>query len=279
MDASLRESCRRFHAASGAALAERYPGLTVRRMIDDLAHLLPRRRGGADGLARAYFGHLGTGAPLEHFTGTAFFYGRPFHVDGRVLVPRPETEGLVELALARAREGSVVVDVGTGSGNVVLTVALESGVPLRAFAFDTSPGALEAARWNHFLHSFGLPRGTSVRFAEGDRLGSFRGAADVVVSNPPYLKERADLDRVHPQVAAHEPREALFLPDEGYGAWYDAFFRQALRALAPGGVLLMEGHEDRLEGLAERARALGFGGADVLRDLAGRPRYLRAAPP
>ena len=184
----------------------------------------------------------------------------------------------MELALAHVREGSVVVDVGAGSGNVILTVALEAGVPVRALAFDASPDALATARWNLFLHSFGLPPGTSVRFGEGDRLGAFQGAADVIASNPPYLKRPSDLAKVHPQVAEHEPREALFLPDDGYDEWYAAFFRQALGALRPDGVFLMEGHEDRLDGLAARARDAGFGKAEVLRDLAGRPRYLRARP-
>src|SRR5258708_8559874 len=120
------------------------------------------------------------GEPLQYIRGRADFYGREFLVDDRVLIPRPETELLVEEALKRLPRGARVLDVGAGSGCVSITLSL-ARPDLSVFAIDISPAALAVARRN------GQRLGASVRLAASDVLDSVRGRFDAIVSNPPYI--------------------------------------------------------------------------------------------
>jgi release factor glutamine methyltransferase len=141
------------------------------------------------------------GEPLQYVRGKAEFYGREFLVDPRVLIPRPETEYVVETALARAPRGGRVVDVGTGSGCIAVTLALERP-DLRVIAVDVSPAALAVAQRN------ARALGANVRFAASDVLTSLRCRFDLVVSNPPYVPA-ADVEQLAVEVRDHEPRVAL----------------------------------------------------------------------
>lgn len=144
--------------------------------------------------------------PLAYITGTREFFGRAFAVGPGCLVPRQETEAVVELALEVVQPGDRVLDVGTGSGCIAVTLAFESP-SVEIWASDRETDALAWAETNVRTHH------APVQLLRADVLrGIARGAFDVVVSNPPYIDATADLQ---PEVADHEPPTALFASDEG----------------------------------------------------------------
>lgn len=201
------------------------------------------------------------GEPAAYLTGEREFFGRRFAVDRRVLVPRPETEHLVEIALAlplpdRAR----VLDVGTGSGAIALTLAAERPA-WRVVASDRSLGALALARGN----AQALAPGVALVAADLDaalELGGF----DLVVSNPPYV-DPEDETALSPEVRAHEPPLALFA--HGGLAVLERLLA-AGRALRPGAYLAVEVGAGQAAALVERARAGGlYDELSVSPDLAG----------
>jgi release factor glutamine methyltransferase len=211
--------------------------------------------------------------PLQYIDGTAAFRNLVLRVDPRVLIPRPETEGLVQEVLdwARGREGLTAVDVGTGSGAIALALATE-GPFARVVAIDSQADALAAARENHAFAAPGAP----VELLQGDLLAPVLGERfDVVVSNPPYVgeEERAALD---PEVREWEPGSALFA---GVGGM-DVIRRlvpQAAEALKPGGLLALEigaAQGTRVARVIEETNA--FGAPRVRPDLAGRDRVVVA---
>ncbi|MDI6830954.1 MAG: peptide chain release factor N(5)-glutamine methyltransferase [Actinomycetota bacterium] len=212
--------------------------------------------------------------PLQYITGRKGFRYLELEVDPRVLIPRPETELLAQRAveLASAAGGRpVVVDVGTGSGCVALSVAREC--PSAAvFATDISPDALEVARSNAVREGLdGM-----IDFRRGDLLEALeeglRGKLDLVVSNPPYIKEN-EFPTLPPEVREHEPRTALVAGPAGTEV-HLRLMEQALSWLAPRGCLLMEGGADQVEGLAVRAARMGYVEARTHRDLNGLPRVV-----
>src|SRR5688572_6805925 len=156
--------------------------------------------------ARELFVRRGRREPTAYVTGKREFYGREFRVGPGVLVPRPETELLVDRARVRlaGRSQARVVDVGTGSGCLAVTLALECpGVEV--VAIDASARALEYAREN------AARLGAAVEFLLGDGLDPFAGSFDLLVSNPPYV-DPSQRDTLAPEVREHEPAEALFAP-------------------------------------------------------------------
>ena len=215
------------------------------------------------------------GEPTAYLTGTREFFGHRLAVDPRVLIPRPETEQLAELALEALPHGGAALDLGVGSG--ALAIALVLGRPgARVTAVDLSPEALEVARAN------AAALGATVTFLEGDLYGPVAADQrfDVIVSNPPYLPsgELAGLQRE----VQREPRLAL----DGGADGLDLLRRVVAGApqrLRAGGVLLLEMHESHLETLPALCRAAGFASAEPRRDLAGLPRLtlarMAAAPP
>jgi release factor glutamine methyltransferase len=140
------------------------------------------------------------GEPLQYIRGRCHFYGREFIVDDRVLIPRPETEILVEQAIRRAPRGACVADVGTGSGCIAVTLALERP-DLRIVATDVSVAALAVARRNRDR------LGARVAFVACDLLDAVQ-TVDLIVSNPPYIPS-ADIATLQTEVKDHEPRNAL----------------------------------------------------------------------
>jgi release factor glutamine methyltransferase len=215
--------------------------------------------------------------PLQHLTGTQAFYGREFVVTPDVLIPRPETEVLVEAALALlpAAGSAVVVDIGTGSGCIALTLAGERPAA-ELHALDISPEALEVARDN--ARRLGLE--SRVRFYQGDLALPLRDMVrlvDLVVSNPPYVAE-AEWAGLQPEVRDHEPRLAL-VPVPDAPRMYRRLAGGARRLLRPGGTLVLEvGH-----GLAEEVSAVcereGYRVDRVVPDLQGIPRVVVARRP
>lgn len=197
--------------------------------------------------------------PVAYITGTRGFRHIELAVDARVLVPRPETELLVEIGVELAPQGARVADVGTGSGAIALALAGERP-DLRVVATDVSADALAVARAN----AARLGLGERVEFAEGDLLAAV-GEVDAVLSNPPYVAEgeRASLA---PEITRHEPPGALFAGADGL----DVIRRLVPAAAAAGARLLaIELGQGQAPAVAQLMRAAGFGDVEVRRDLGG----------
>jgi release factor glutamine methyltransferase len=207
-----------------------------------------------------------SGVPTQYITKRQEFYGREFRVTPDVLIPRPETEHVVASALSVIDRGGTIVDVGTGSGAIAVTIALEAGA--RLFATDISHAALRVAQVN------AQKLGASVQFVQCDILSAFANASlDLVVSNPPYvaLSESQGLQR---EVRDHEPHVALFAGDDG-NAIYCRLIAEAERVLRRGGWIVLEmGYRslDAVRGLLGE----GWSGHRHEPDLAGIPRVLTA---
>lgn len=278
MGPDLLPSRRTLLAEAAAALAAAGVGEARREAL----RLWSELRGGAaevlldgdaeadPGLAsvlRAAVRRRAAGEPLPHVTGRVGFRTLTLKCDRRALIPRPETEGLVDLLLARARTGHAV-DVGTGSGCLALSLALEGGFD-RLTAVDRSGEALALAGENR--DALGLP----VTLVRGDLCRALRpGSADAVISNPPYLTEQeyAALDR---SVKAWEPAAALVSGPEGLDAT-GRLLEEARDLLRPGGWLAVEVDCTRASRVAGRAGALGWMDVAIHADLFGRERYLLA---
>lgn len=211
--------------------------------------------------------------PVAYITGKRGFWKLDLAVDARVLIPRPDTERLVELAVEalQGREAPRVVDVGTGSGAIALSIAQERPDAV-VLAIDLSQDALAAAEANAV--AAGL---THVTFVQGDVLGpahDFR--PDVILSNPPYIPSR-ECETLMPDVRQFEPRLALDGGADGL-VIVRKLVAQAGALLAPGGALLFEIGHDQGEAAAALVQADGrFGEAAVLKDYGGKDRVVRAA--
>jgi release factor glutamine methyltransferase len=201
------------------------------------------------------------GKPTQYITKKQEFYGREFHVTPDVLIPRPETELLVETVLRLRPNPGRVIDVGTGSGIIAVTLALQS--PAEVVATDISAKALRIAAEN----SGDRP----VKFVRADLLAPFADACvDVIASNPPYIAED-DRDSLQREVRDFEPALALFAGPRGL-AIYERLIPQARRVLKPGGLLALElgfGQADAVSHLVA-----GWRNIQVFPDLAGIPRVL-----
>jgi release factor glutamine methyltransferase len=218
------------------------------------------------------------GEPVQYVVGSWAFRRLDLFVDRRVLIPRPETEQVVDVALAAlaGRERPLLVaDLGTGSGAIALALAQElplTGVEI--WATDVSPGALDVARAN--LAGLGRPA-ANVRLAEGDWFAALpaelRGRFDLVVANPPYV---ADGDELEPAVREWEPAGALYAGPDGLDA-VRVLVAGAAGWLRPGGRLVVELGAGQGSSAAVLAEAAGLVAVAVHPDLAGRDRVLAAA--
>ena len=206
--------------------------------------------------------------PVAYITGEKEFWNLSFEVSAAVLIPRPETEAIVEAALARFPGATpfAVADVGTGSG--CLAVALSSERPLAAVtATDISAEALHVARRNAARHEVA----SRIRFIETDLLDGVEGPFDLIVSNPPYVPE-SDRGTLQADVRDYEPHLALFAGDDGL-ALVRRLLTQATSRLIAGGTLMFEfgfGQADAVTGLI--ARTAGLEMIELKPDLQGIPR-------
>jgi len=216
----------------------------------------------------------GAGEPVAYLTGGREFFSLPLAVTPAVLVPRPETEGLVVRVLDLCREAAAprIIDVGTGSG--AIAIALARNLP-RALvtATDTSGAALAVAAGN----AARLGLADRVTFHEGDLLidAAVAGPWDVIVSNPPYVRDD-EVDALPRDVREHEPRQALVAGPRGVEV-IERLLGQAIDRLVPGGWLVLEAGPavaEAVEGLLVGTAGLEPG--PTLKDLAGLPRVFQA---
>lgn len=204
--------------------------------------------------------------PLQHIRGRQEFFGREFAVSPAVLIPRPETELLIERVLEWLRPGNRVADVGTGSGCVAITLALEANITISST--DISASALAIAEQNRSRHEAG------VEFLRADLLTPFAdNSLDAVVSNPPYAADR-EWSTLEPEVRDHEPKGAIVAGETGLEA-YERLIPHAVRTLKPGGWLALElGHES-LPGVRRLLSGGQWRNPEVFPDLNGHDRMLR----
>jgi release factor glutamine methyltransferase len=231
-----------------------------------------------------------TGVPTQHLTGKQEFWGLEFEVTPDVLIPRPETEHLIEVALDRLAvrelhagreqhfegQNCTLVDVGTGSG--CIAVALAKELPAATIcASDISQSALEVARRNAARHGLS----DRIHFCESNLLERFLGsnrnsqpAFDLIISNPPYISLR-EAHSLPIDVREHEPHVALFGGDEGHEL-YGALIPQAAQLLKPGGLLVLELGYNSLLAMQSFFDDLAWTNVAITNDLAGVPRVIAA---
>ena len=202
--------------------------------------------------------------PLQYIVGEWGFRRLTLTVDNRALIPRPETETVVErcLALLEGRDAPRVLDVGTGSGAIALAIADEHP-GARVTGIDVSAEALSLARENS------ARTGVAIELLEIDLLSGLPGADwDLVVSNPPYVRPD-EATGLAPEVVDWEPHVALF--DAGHT---ETLVRAAAAVLATGGALVLESYDERARAVADLLSRSGFSDVAVTRDLAGRDRVV-----
>lgn len=230
--------------------------------------------------------------PLQYVTGTAFFCGHPFHVAPGVLIPRPETEWIVDTAANLVTSSAPrILDIGTGSGCIATSISLAlADKHCYTEAWDISEDALRIAADN------AARLGAEVKFRRRDalrlekdlpaeeRLEAEQGGAealrdsaswDIIVSNPPYICNREAAD-MHANVLRHEPHLALFVPDTDPLLFYRAIARYAMRNLRKGGWLLFECNTLYAHDTAQMASDMGFATSVVEDDCFGKPRFVKA---
>ena len=234
--------------------------------------------------------------PLQYVTGTAFFCGHPFHVAPGVLIPRPETEWIVDTAVDLVTSSAPrILDIGTGSGCIATSISLAlADRHCYTEAWDISEDALRIAADN------AERLGAEVKFRRRDalrleeekseemRLEEEKGGAevliadnassaswDIIVSNPPYICNREAAD-MHANVLRHEPHLALFVPDTDPLLFYRAIASYAMRSLRKGGWLLFECNTLYAHDTAQMASDMGFAASVVEDDCFGKPRFVKA---
>lgn len=221
------------------------------------------------------------GEPLQHVLGYADFCGNHFGVNASVLIPRPETEWLVDEG-ERLINGAYnaapsapkrILDIGTGSGCIAISLKLRLGEAY-VEAWDISEEALRTAESNAKALK------AEVAFCKRDALRAEESVApwDLIVSNPPYIcdSERANMDD---NVLLHEPHTALFVPDDDPLRFYRAIARYALRSLSNGGNLLFECNTRYAEATGEMMRKMGFEDVTMNDDCFGLPRFVKGSSP
>jgi release factor glutamine methyltransferase len=209
--------------------------------------------------------------PIQYIIGATEFYGLPFRVDRRVLIPRPETEELAEWIIRENGGRPVsILDVGTGSGCIAVSLAKNLEMA-RVSACDISEGALALAGVNAEINR------ASVRFFSMDVLNGNMHVpekVDVIVSNPPYVRN-AEKSLMRRNVLDFEPEHALFVPDENPLLFYRSIALMGRKYLADGGKLYMEINEQFPAEVTRLLENTGYYGIDVRKDMAGKPRMIK----
>jgi release factor glutamine methyltransferase len=221
---------------------------------------------------------INQGEPVQYILGEEHFFGRKFHVNPSVLIPRPETEGLIRVVLnyrnllpknKHKTPPFRALDIGTGSGCIPVTLFKEIPAEKQIYATDVSNAALSVAVNNAEIHH------AEITFIEHDILKENLPltALDVIVSNPPYVTEK-EKDQIAVNVLGYEPHEALFVPDDDPLVFYRQIATQAQDVLNPNGLLAVEINEKYGEDVSHLFTASGFKEVQVEIDIAGKPRIV-----
>lgn len=230
--------------------------------------------------------------PLQYVTGKAFFCGHPFHVAPGVLIPRPETEWIVDTAVNLVTSSAPrILDIGTGSGCIATSISLAlADRHCHTEAWDISEDALRIAADNaeRLGAEVKFRRHDALRLEEdfpaeenqggAEALSDTNAAAEswnIIVSNPPYICNREAAD-MHANVLRHEPHLALFVPDTDPLLFYRAIASYAMRSLRKGGWLLFECNMLYAHDTAQMASDMGFATSVVEDDCFGKPRFVKA---
>lgn len=223
-----------------------------------------------DSLLESAVERLAKGEPLQYVIGSTPFCGLTFKVDSRVLIPRPETAELVEWVIRDAGARGSMLDIGTGSGCIAVTLA--NNLPhWKVQGWDISEGALEVARENSSLN------GVQVEFLKVDILNvpEREYGFDVIVSNPPYVLE-SEKDQMDDSVLEHEPHLALFVSDQDPLLFYRAIAEFGKKALNTGGRLYFEINPLRAEALKVMLLKAGYHDIELHKDIFGKLRMIKA---
>ncbi|MEH6991285.1 peptide chain release factor N(5)-glutamine methyltransferase [Neobacillus drentensis] len=210
------------------------------------------------------------GTPVQYIIGSEEFYGRKFIVNEEVLIPRPETEELVYETLKRINKQELkVVDIGTGSGAIAITLKLEQPL-LSVYASDIAEESLKIAREN------ATKLGAEIEFIQGDLLQPFRGQSfDVVISNPPYIPV-SDIETMSEVVTEHEPHRALFAGEDGLD-FYRRFMVELPEVIAPSALVGFEIGAGQGEAVADLfKKAFVNVEVEILNDINGKDRMIFA---
>lgn len=203
--------------------------------------------------------------PLQYITGEQDFMGLPFHVNSAVLIPRQDTETLVEEALKVVRPGMKVLDMCTGSGCILISI-LKHVVDVEGHGCDISKQALVVAKENAKLNN------VNATFERSDLFDSITDTFDVIVSNPPYIPTDV-INTLMPEVVEFEPFKALDGKEDGLH-FYRRIIAEAKDYLNPGGKLLFEIGHDQGEAVSALMKQWGFSDVKVVKDLAGNDRVV-----
>lgn len=214
---------------------------------------------------------LESGEPIQYIIGVADFFGRSFHVAPGVLIPRPETAELCEYVLSCRKTEEKILDIGTGSGCIAITLALE--IPeAKVTAWDISDDALPIAQEN------AKTLGANVAFEKRDILDTSLSTSqtwDVIVSNPPYIMP-SERDGMEENVLGHEPSLALFAPADNPILFYQRIGDYAVHSLKSGGCLYFELNPLTADDVADDLRQRGFKDIEIRLDQYGKNRFLKA---
>lgn len=220
------------------------------------------------------------GIPFSYMDQRHFFYENQFFVNNSVLIPRNETELLVEKALNLINQEPQdkqirIIDMGCGSGCIGLSLIFNTSRALDLTLSDISHTALDVARKNYEKLSYNMTKGQDVSFILSDRFQNIEGVFDLILSNPPYIKKQEHKELVHTKAHEHEPHLALYLDDHLYEKWFDDFFKQIKEHSHADTKVLIELHEDTIIQLSETISE-HFLDVKVIKDLTGRERFLSA---
>ena len=223
-----------------------------------------------------YIEELAAHKPVQYVLHEAWFAGMKLYVDENVLIPRPETEELVDLVIkyvlkefTSPNKEITILDIGTGSG--CIPIAIKMRIPQsKVYGVDVSEAALDIAKNNAAINN------ADVNFMLSDFLDESRwnelSAADIIVSNPPYIPLQ-EKDRMQDNVTRYEPHLALFVPDNDPMLFYKAIARFAEKKLLPGGKIFVEVHEDYSEAVKD---VFTFFKSEKIKDMQGKNRFVTA---
>lgn len=259
-----------FFEANQELLSQNYPGISYAILERELASIEFNEQ-----VER----QLIEGRPLAYLTQEKFAFQNTFYVDERVLIPRNETEILIEESLSWLKQNKQalrVADVGVGSGVIILSILNEiQDRAIDAWAIDKSIEALEVFKINHERLKYARSSGHKIQILQNNLLENVSQSFDLILSNPPYIKTKEDRETVHHQVLKYEPHQALFVEDLEYETFFKTFFSQIEKCLAINGLALIEGHENHLYQLKVWASNFNFSKIEILKDYSQRDRFLK----